>query len=146
MRKQLVGLILTPILLVGCQPVSQKEQGQIVGAVLGGIVGRELGDNTTSTIAGSILGGYVGGQLVEHWSQESEKHVSETLNNYQNQSTGSSWHEKGEYYVMRAEKVDPNDCRDFTLKVTEGNQPAKLYKGKACRKVQSNGYKSWVID
>lgn len=146
MRKQLFGLILTPILLVGCQPVSQKEQGQIVGAVLGGIVGRELGDNTTSTIAGSILGGYVGGQLVEHWSQESEKHVSETLNNYQNQSTGSSWHEKGEYYVMRAEKVDPNDCRDFTLKVTEGNQPAKLYKGKACRKVQSNGYKSWVID
>ena len=146
MQRRLVGLLLTPFLLVGCQPVSQKEQGQIVGSILGGIVGRELGDNTASTIAGSILGGYVGGQLVEHWSQESEKHVSETLDNYPNRSTGSSWHEKGEYYVMRAEKVDPNDCRDFTLKVTEGNQPAKLYKGKACRKVQSNGYKSWVID
>lgn len=138
-------LIVVPILMAGCEPISKKQQGQAVGAVLGGIFGRELGDNTTSTIAGTILGGYIGGQLVEHWSQDSQQYVARTLDNNTDRKSGASWHDKGEYYVMNADEIDANRCRKFTMKVTDGAGPAKVYKGVACREVQQNGYENWVI-
>ncbi len=146
------GICLSLLILGGCQPMSSKEQGQVVGGVLGGILGKSIGDSTASTIAGTVLGQYLGGQLADHWKTNDQLNVINTLNRRQDSKVMTYWHTAETRYDMTAQPMSLHQgvvCRDFKVveKQSYNSSVFKVQQGTACL-VQNatTGHYEWSLN
>jgi outer membrane protein OmpA-like peptidoglycan-associated protein len=80
-----VGLLVTTAsgsLLTGCQSLSNKERGAIIGAGAGAAVGGVIGNQTGSTARGAIIGAVVGGAagaIIGHQMDQQAKEIKQNI-------------------------------------------------------------------
>src|SRR5918911_5175166 len=69
-------------LLTGCQTLSNKERGAIIGAGAGAAVGGIVGNQTGSTARGAIIGAVVGGAagaIIGHQMDQQAKEIKQNI-------------------------------------------------------------------
>ena len=67
---------------VGCQTLSKKEQGAVIGAAGGAVVGGVVGHATGSTARGAVIGAAVGGAagaIIGHQMDQKAKEIQQTV-------------------------------------------------------------------
>lgn len=135
-------------LATSCSTVpSKEEQGILIGAVAGGILGHQVGGGTGKVIAtmtGTIAGAMIGGSVGRSMDQVDQRNVALTLENVRtdvpagwvNPDTGY------EFLVTPTRTYDSasGPCREYTVNAVIGGESETVY-GTACR--QSDG--SWKI-
>lgn len=141
----IAGLLGCSLLLGGCQ-TTREQQGQVIGAIAGGLLGHQVGGGsgkTAATIAGTMLGGYLGGRA-GRWMEESDRrqtaYALESTPTYQSDSwqnpdTGYRY----EVTPTRTYFADETPCREYTTEAWIDGRRETLH-GTACR--QSDG--SWL--
>jgi len=80
-----VGLLMAAAggsVLTGCQTMSNKERGAIIGAGAGAAVGGVIGNQTGSTARGAIIGAVVGGAagaIIGHQMDQQAKEIKQNI-------------------------------------------------------------------
>ena len=140
-----VGLILC-LSMGGCQDISPRGQGQVLGTVIGGIFGKQIGDSTASTLAGAIVGQYIGGELADHWKKDNERNIIHTLNRAQDQKVETTWHDHETRYDMVADPISLHKgtpCREFSIEEVSLVRKTvhTTTKGQACLRPYNGSYR-----
>jgi outer membrane protein OmpA-like peptidoglycan-associated protein len=80
-----LGLLVTAgggSILTGCQSLSNKERGAIIGAgagaAVGGVVGNQTGSTARGAIIGAVLGGVAGG-IIGHQMDQQAKEIDQQV-------------------------------------------------------------------
>src|SRR5690242_14490014 len=79
------GIASAAVLLLasaGCQTLNKKEQGAIIGAGSGAVVGSVIGHATGSTARGAIIGAAIGGAagaIIGHQMDQKAKEIQQTV-------------------------------------------------------------------
>jgi outer membrane protein OmpA-like peptidoglycan-associated protein len=80
-----LGLVVTAgggSILTGCQSLSNKERGAIIGAgagaAVGGVVGNQTGSTARGAIIGAVLGGVAGG-IIGHQMDQQAKEIDQQV-------------------------------------------------------------------
>ncbi|STZ77432.1 glycine zipper 2TM domain-containing protein [Bergeriella denitrificans] len=63
MLTKTIALLAVAASLSACAGMSQSQRNTAVGAVVGGVAGNLLGNDTASTLGGAALGGVIGSQV-----------------------------------------------------------------------------------
>jgi surface antigen len=149
--QRFLGIILclsTVLVLTGCSTAPTKEeQGMIIGAIAGGILGHQVGGGSGQVIAtfvGTIAGAAIGGSVGRSMDETDQLRASATLENVRT-GVPSNWinPDTGYEYVMtptRTYDSGTGPCREYTLDAQMGGETQQVY-GTACR--QADG--SWRI-
>src|SRR6516225_10158712 len=81
----LAMLLFPGAMLSACEAQSTKQgAGTVVGAILGGVLGHQIGSGsgqTAATIGGVILGGVAGNAIGKHMDEEDCRRMAQALNN-----------------------------------------------------------------
>ncbi|MFC1673618.1 RT0821/Lpp0805 family surface protein [Pseudomonadota bacterium] len=156
MKKLIIALVASTMMLGACSTSGQRGQnenfGTITGAVLGGLLGSQLGKGEGqlwATGAGAVLGAILGGEygktldgtdqvMMERTSQASLEHTrTGTISKWSNPDSGNS----GTVTPTRTyQRGDGTHCREFTQDVVIDGRVREAT-GTACR--QADG--SWRI-
>jgi outer membrane protein OmpA-like peptidoglycan-associated protein len=75
-----VGMMM--LAAAGCQTLNKKEQGAVIGAAGGAVVGGVIGHATGSTARGAIIGAAVGGAagaIIGHQMDQKAKEIQQTV-------------------------------------------------------------------
>ncbi|GAB4392248.1 MAG: RT0821/Lpp0805 family surface protein [Gammaproteobacteria bacterium] len=137
-------LLLTSLVLVGCDQVTKQDIGTITGGALGGVLGNQIGSGsgrTVATIGGTLVGAFIGGSIGKSMDEVDRLKVSRALeNNRTNHST--TWtnpDSKAQYtvtptrtYYHSTGQGQTQPCREYTTTAIIGGESKKIY-GKACR-------------
>ena len=147
-RLAVILMLLSTLIVYGCQTTSHEQQGQVIGAVVGGVVGAQIGGGhgrTAAIIIGSLAGSMIGQQIGESMDDTDRMMAARTLNEYR---TGESrtWvnPDSGYRYTLtptRTHEHRNGPCREFRLDAKIGNQSDQELYGTAC--LQADG--SWLI-
>jgi surface antigen len=140
--KRLPWLALVLALLGGCEsmePPSKQNIGLATGAILGGVLGHQIGSGsgqTIATIGGAALGGFVGSRVGASMDRNDQLKTAQAL---ETSSTGhpTTWRnpDTGQHYTVtptRTRESASGPCRDFTT-VTEIDGTRQHVQGTACR-------------
>jgi outer membrane protein OmpA-like peptidoglycan-associated protein len=76
------GLLVSGTLLTGCQTMSNKERGAVIGAGAGAAIGGVIGNQTGSTARGAIIGAVVGGAagaIIGHQMDQQAKEIKQNI-------------------------------------------------------------------
>ena len=111
----------------------------VSGAVIGGVIGHQIGGGTGTTIAtigGAALGGYVGSRIGKKMDQDDERKATQALESTPDQHA-SSWRNPntGQTYSVtpkRTYESADGPCRDFET-TTEIDGKKETVHGTACR-------------
>jgi len=137
-------------LLAACTTVpTREEQGVLIGALAGGILGHQVGGGSgqvLATMAGTVAGAMIGGSIGRSMDATDRLNTSAALENVRT-GVPTTWvnPDTGYEYVVTPTNTYSNGsgpCREYTLDATIGGRTEQIY-GTACR--QPDG--SWqVID
>ena len=141
------GLLMLALLLLvlsGC--ASQQQQGTIIGAVTGGLIGSVIGDASGQNVAiaaGAIAGSLIGSSIGQRFDAQDQGRIAYSMErNQQSRWTNSTTGHR--YTVVPSTTLVPSSskqqCREFTVDTEIGNRKETAY-GTACR--QHDG--SWKI-
>jgi len=142
-RKTLVATVTASVLaLAGCQ-TTKEDQGRVLGAIAGGLLGNQVGGGsgrTAATIAGTILGGYIGGNIGRQMDDGDRYRAGEALESTPTYQS-SSWEnpDTGNRYSVtptRTYTAASGPCREYTTEAWIDGKRETVY-GTACR--QSDG-------
>jgi surface antigen len=145
-RKCLIAATLAALFLAACESNPSKEDiGMVSGAVLGGVIGHQIGGgsgNTIATIGGAALGGFIGSRIGRKMDQDDQRKAAQALETAPDQRA-SSWRNPntGQAYSVtptRTYEGAAGPCRDFET-TTEIDGRKETVRGTACR--QADG--SW---
>ncbi len=134
------------LLLTGCGSVPTKEeQGLLIGAIAGGVLGHQVGGGSgqvLATMVGTIAGAAIGGTIGRAMDDTDRLNTAVALENVRT-GVASSWvnPDTGNVYRVtptRTFESGTGPCREYTVEATIGGSDEELY-GTACR--QSDG--SW---
>lgn len=78
----IAGVAVMLVASAGCQTLNKKEQGAIIGAAGGAVVGGVVGHATGSTARGAIIGAAVGGAagaIIGHQMDQKAKEIQQTV-------------------------------------------------------------------
>lgn len=134
--------------LFACSNVpSKEEQGVLIGAVAGGILGNQVGGGSgrvLATMVGAIAGGAIGGSVGRSMDEQDRARMAASLENVRT-GVSTSWvnPDTGYEYQMtptRTYEADNQPCREYTMNAKIGGKTEQVY-GTACR--QADG--SWQI-
>ena len=134
--------------LAACTTVpSKQDQGMIIGAVAGGILGNQVGGGSGQVFAnmvGSVAGAAIGGSIGRTMDETDRLNAAMALENVQT-GVPSTWinPDTGYQYVMTPTNTysgAAGPCREYTMDATIGGRTEQVY-GTACR--QPDG--SWQI-
>jgi surface antigen len=134
--------------LAACTTVPTKQdQGMIIGAIAGGILGHQVGGGSGqvfATMVGSVAGAAIGGSIGRTMDQTDRLNAAMALENVRT-GVPSTWinPDTGYEYVMTPTNTysgASGPCREYTMDATIGGQTEQVY-GTACR--QPDG--SWLI-
>ena len=136
------------LLLVACSTAPTKQdQGMIIGAIAGGILGHQVGGGSgqvLATMVGTVAGAAIGGSIGRTMDDYDRMHTSAALENVRT-GVPSAWVNPDtgyEYVVTPTNTYDAGTgpCREYTLDATIGGKTEQIY-GTACR--QADG--SWMV-
>ena len=139
-RKYLIAASLDALLLGACESNPSKEDiGMVSGAVLGGVIGHQIGGgsgNTIATIGGAALGGFVGSRIGRKMDQDDQRKAAQTLETSPDGHAGS-WRNPntGQSYAVTPKRTyegADGPCRDFET-TTEIDGRKETVRGTACR-------------
>ena len=134
--------------LFGCSTApSKQDQGMIIGAIAGGILGHQGGGGSgqvLATMIGTVAGAAIGGSIGRTMDDYDRMNASAALENVRT-GVPSTWvnPDTGYEYVMTPTNTydsGTGPCREYTLDATIGGKTEQIY-GTACR--QADG--SWQI-
>ena len=152
--KNLIVLIMATLVTVGCAngPIDRQNQGIVGGALIGGILGSQIGDGSGQVIAaaaGAIGGALVGSHLGKKLDERDELAMRLATNNalefsqvnhptqWSNPDSGN----RGAVVPTRTfQTSNGNYCREFTSEVNVGGKSETAH-GTACRTPDGN----WMI-
>ena len=132
--------------LVACTPYRQQEEaGLIIGTVVGGILGAQVGGGSgrdVATVIGAMTGAVVGGNIGRFMDRQDRIRTGLVLENVRT-GVPSQWRnpDTGHQYTVtpiRAYQDAGTPCREYTVDAVIGGRAEKVY-GTACR--QADG--SW---
>jgi len=135
-------------LLVACSTApSKQDQGMIIGAIAGGILGHQVGGGSgqvLATMIGTVAGAAIGGSIGRTMDDYDRMNAAAALENVRT-GVPSTWvnPDTGYQYVMTPTGTydsGTGPCREYTLDATIGGETEQLY-GTACR--QPDG--SWKV-
>ena len=135
-------------LLIACSTApSKQDQGLIIGAIAGGILGHQVGGGSgqvLATMVGTVAGAAIGGSIGRTMDDYDRINASATLENVRT-GVPSTWvnPDTGYNYVMTPTGTYDSGngpCREYTLDATIGGNTEQIY-GTACR--QPDG--SWKV-
>jgi surface antigen len=129
---------------------NNQQNGTVVGAVAGGLIGNTVGHGNgkvLATIAGAVVGGVVGsaiGRRMDEHDREMARRAE--MDAWENGESGHPvrWRNPdngryGEVIPDRPYRRGPQDCRDYTHRVWIDGRPEEM-RGTACR----NGDGTWT--
>ena len=129
------------LLLGGCDsnPPSKENIGVATGAVLGGVLGNQVGHGggrVLATIGGAALGGYIGGRVGRSMDENDQRKASQALETSPD-NRASSWHNPntGQSYSVTPKRTyagSSGPCRDFETMTDLDGRKETLH-GTACR-------------
>ena len=134
--------------LFGCTTApSKQDQGMLIGAIAGGILGHQVGGGSgqvLATMVGTVAGAAIGGSIGRTMDDYDRMHTSAALENVRT-GVPSAWvnPDTGYEYVMTPTSTydsGTGPCREYTMDATIGGKSEQIY-GTACR--QADG--SWQI-
>lgn len=146
MYRRLITLTITSLFilsLAGCAAdgsVSKRKVGTVGGAIIGGLIGTQIGagsGRTIAIIAGAALGAYLGSEVGDYMDRQDQVNTQQAVADTPTHHTAYWTNDKGNHF-----QVTPNDdiyydqankryCRDFTQSVTAGGE-VHTVNGKAC--------------
>lgn len=126
---------------------SKEDQGALIGMVVGGIIGHQVGGGSGQAIAtmvGVVAGGLIGGSVGRSMDETDRIYAGAALENVRT-GVPSTWvnPDTGSEYTMtptRTYESGDGPCREYTLDAVIGGKTEQIY-GTACR--QADG--SWEI-
>ena len=129
------------VALGGCESYSPSKEdiGMASGAVLGGLLGHQIGGGhgqTIATIGGAALGAFVGGRIGRGMDRSDQRKTAEALEKSPD-AQATTWRnpESGQSYSVtptRTYQGASGPCRDFKT-VTQIDGRDELVHGTACR-------------
>jgi surface antigen len=147
-RLVIVAFISSLFFLQGCETTSHAQEGEIIGAVIGGVIGAQIDDGDTRTAAiiiGTIAGSMIGRHIGQSMDDTDRMMTARSLNDSR---TGepTSWvnPDTGYRYTVtptRTYEESGGPCREFQLDATVGGQTDQDVYGIAC--LQADG--SWLV-
>ena len=136
----LIAALFAPSLLSACDtPPSKQDIGMATGAIVGGVIGHQIGGGsgqTVATIGGAALGGFVGSSIGRNMDRNDQVKTAEALERSRDgQSTTWRNADNGQQYSVTPTKTyqgASGHCRDFTTR-TEIDGRQEVVQGTACR-------------
>jgi surface antigen len=134
--------------LAACSTAPTKQdQGVLIGAIAGGILGHQVGGGSgqvLATMVGTVAGAMIGGSIGRQMDETDRLNTAAALENVRT-GVPSSWVNPDtgyEYVVTPTNTYDSGTgpCREYTMDATIGGKTEQIY-GTACR--QADG--SWQI-
>jgi surface antigen len=134
--------------LVACSTApSKQDQGVLIGAIAGGILGHQVGGGSgqvLATMVGTVAGAMIGGSIGKQMDETDRLNTAAALENVRT-GVPSSWVNPDtgyEYVVTPTNTYDSGTgpCREYTMDATIGGNTEQIY-GTACR--QADG--SWKV-
>lgn len=134
--------------LVACSTAPTKQdQGVLIGAIAGGILGHQVGGGSgqvLATMVGTVAGAMIGGSIGRQMDETDRLNTAAALENVRT-GVPSSWVNPDtgyEYVVTPTNTYDSGTgpCREYTMDATIGGKTEQVY-GTACR--QADG--SWKV-
>lgn len=141
-RKHLVATLLALPFLGACEtPPSKENIGMATGAVLGGVLGHQVGSGsgrTIATVGGAALGAFLGNRIGRNMDHNDQRKTAEALERSPNDRS-TTWRnpDTGQIYSItptRTYASSSGPCRDFTT-VTEIDGREEVVHGTACRQL-----------
>jgi surface antigen len=145
---RLLLIAVTAISLAACTTVPAKEdQGILIGAIAGGILGNQVGGGSgrvLATMVGTIAGAAIGGSVGRTMDDTDRLNASMALENVRT-GVPSTWINPDtgyEYAITPTQTYDSGTgpCREYTLDALIGGRTEQIY-GTACR--QADG--TWLV-
>ncbi len=139
---------LAVFLLGACSTApTRQDQGIIIGAIAGGILGHQIGSGSgqvLATMIGSVAGAAIGGSVGRTMDDYDRMNAAAALENVRT-GVPSAWVNPDtgyEYVITPTDTYDSGTgpCREYTLDATIGGNVEQIY-GTACR--QPDG--SWKV-
>ena len=135
-RKHIVTALLALLFLGACESNPSKEDiGMATGAVLGGVLGHQIGSgsgNTIATIGGAALGAFVGSRIGRDDQRKTaaalERSPDDRATTWKNPNTGQTY----SVTPTRTYEGGSGPCRDFKT-TTEIDGREEVVHGTACR-------------
>ena len=126
---------------------SKQDQGMLIGAIAGGILGHQVGGGSgqvLATMVGTVAGAAIGGSIGRTMDDYDRMNTSAALENVRT-GVSSTWVNPDtgyEYVVTPTNTYDSGTgpCREYTMDATIGGKTEQIY-GTACR--QAVG--SWLV-
>jgi surface antigen len=126
---------------------SKQDQGVLIGAIAGGILGHQVGGGSGQVLAtmfGTVAGAMIGGSIGRSMDETDQMKAAMALENVQT-GVQTSWvnPDTGYEYVMtptRTYDSGTGPCREYTMDAIIGGRTEQIY-GTACR--QPDG--SWQV-
>jgi surface antigen len=117
----------------------KEDIGMAAGAILGGVLGHQIGSGTGRTVAtvgGVALGAFLGSRVGARMDRNDQLKTAHALETSRN-GEASSWRnpDTGQHYTMmptRTYEGASGPCREFTT-VTEIDGHREVVRGVACR-------------
>jgi surface antigen len=145
---QVTAALVTMLILTACTTApSKQDQGILIGAIAGGILGHQVGGGSgrvLATMIGTVAGAAIGGSIGRSMDETDRLNAAMTLENVRT-GVSSSWinPDTGYEYVMTPTTTydsGTGPCREYVLDAVIGGRTEQVY-GTACR--QADG--SWKI-
>jgi surface antigen len=145
---QVTAALVTMLILTACTTApSKQDQGILIGAIAGGILGHQVGGGSgrvLATMIGTVAGAAIGGSIGRSMDETDRLNAAMTLENVRT-GVSSSWinPDTGYEYVMTPTTTydsGTGPCREYMLDAVIGGRTEQVY-GTACR--QADG--SWKI-
>lgn len=150
MRKTLLPLLLSVLLLAGCADMGNKQMaGGLLGGAAGGWAGSQIGrgsGNLAATAAGALIGAFLGSELGKGLDRTDQMYAAQAQQQaivaappgarvgWQGQQPGTYGYTVAgpAMPVQTAYGQPPTTCREYQTQVTIGGRVQDAY-GRACQ-------------
>ena len=135
----LIPLLILLFLLTGCENLSKRNTGTVLGGIAGGILGNQVGGGsgrTAAIIVGTLAGAYIGGSIGQQMDDNDRYRSQQALESNPINRT-SSWRnpDSGNSYQVtptRTYETTSGPCREYTTEAVIDGRTETVY-GTACR-------------
>lgn len=133
-RSGWLAILVAGLVLAGCEQQPSRETiGTGAGAVIGGVVGSEVGDGTAGTVIGGAVGALLGREIARRMDANDRQRALSAVET----NTTETWTnpDTGARYTVRPTETFRQDgrlCREYTSEVRMGDERERVV-GTACK-------------
>ncbi len=131
--------VASTVFLVGCGSLTNEQQGVLIGATAGGIIGNQVGGGSgkaAATLLGAIVGGAIGGNIGRSLDVTDRARLAQALETSPSGHT-TTWTnpDRGTRYEVTprpAKRTGNHVCREYTMTGVINGKREQIV-GTACR-------------